>query len=89
MSLDDKDIFALARQFEVVEYNVGEVIIEQGMLFVILCQTFVRQAYHVSRNHLIILIIAGETVLGETSTDQEEGYYYLLVEGECSVFKNG
>ena len=91
MSLDDKDIFDLAGQFEVVEYNVGEVIIEQGMLFVIyiLCQTFVRQAYHVSRNHLIILIIAGETVLGETSTDQEEGYYYLLVEGECSVFKNG
>ena len=83
MSLDDKDIFDLAGQFEVVEYNVGEVIIEQGMLFVILCQTFVRQAYHVSRNHLIILIIA---IAGET---EEEGYYYLLVEGECSVFKNG
>ena len=52
MSLSDKDIFDLAGQFEVVEYNVGEVIIEQGMLFVILCQTFVRQAYRVSRNLL-------------------------------------
>ena len=31
MSLDDKDIFDLARQFEVVEYNVREVIIEQGI----------------------------------------------------------
>lgn len=40
MSLDDKDIFALARQFEVVEYNVGEVIIEQGMLFIYCVNNF-------------------------------------------------
>jgi len=30
---------------------------------------------------IFIIAIAGET--------EEEGYYYLLVEGECSVFKNG
>ena len=35
MSLDDKDIFDLARQFEVVEYNVGEVIIEQGIFYTV------------------------------------------------------
>ena len=32
MSLDDKDIVDLARLFEAVEYNVGDVVIEQGML---------------------------------------------------------
>ena len=32
MSLSDKDIFDLARLFEAVEYNVGDVVIEQGML---------------------------------------------------------
>ena len=31
MSLSDKDIFDLARLFEAVEYNVGEVV-EQGMI---------------------------------------------------------
>ena len=88
MSLDDKDIFALARQFEVVEYNVGEVIIEQGMIG-IYCVKLLYVKPTMSHETILSLIIAGETVLGETSTDQEEGYYYLLVEGECSVFNNG
>jgi len=75
MSLDDKDIIDLARLFEVVKYNVGEVVIEQGM--------FTVKLIHVKPTipHDVFLIIAGET--------EEEGYYYLLVEGECSVFKNG
>ena len=51
-SLDSEEIFDLTMQFEIATYNVGEVIIEQGVV-------------------------------------DDRGYYYMLTEGECTVFKNG
>jgi len=58
MSLDDKDIFDLARLFEAVEYNVGDVVIEQGMLsryiYTVKRLYLKPTTYNVSRNCAIL-----------------------------------